>query len=288
MMRWNEVARRIGVLLLAGFLGACLVRIAPGYGISEESLDARLNADSLAQLRKQGRRDHNVFTFYGAYLLRAAHGDLGYSQMLDRPVVQLLGERLPLTLKSAAIGLTYAWLGAGLLACAMALARIPALENIFSALSGLVLCVPAALLGLLLFLLDFQVAAGIGALVFPKIYTYTRGLIEQGLNSTHVITARAQGVNPIRVLLFHAIAPARLEMLALFAITLIAALGSAVPLEVVCDAPGIGQLAWRAAIGRDMPLLTALTLVMAAITLTANSLSDLLGAQWVTTRANTR
>jgi peptide/nickel transport system permease protein len=48
------------------------------------------------------------------------------------------------------------------------------------------------------------------------------------------------------------------------------ALGASVPIEVLCDQPGIGQLAWQAALGRDLPVLVALTWIAATITLIAN------------------
>jgi ABC-type dipeptide/oligopeptide/nickel transport system permease component len=46
--------------------------------------------------------------------------------------------------------------------------------------------------------------------------------------------------------------------------------------EVLCDLPGIGQLAWKAALGRDMELLVNLTMIITMVTLLANSAGDLL------------
>jgi peptide/nickel transport system permease protein len=62
---------------------------------------------------------------------------------------------------------------------------------------------------------------------------------------------------------------------ALAAISVSLALGAAIPLEALCDQPGIGQLAWQAALGRDLPLLVGLTLVMALVVMTANTVSDI-------------
>ena len=55
------------------------------------------------------------------------------------------------------------------------------------------------------------------------------------------------------------------------------ALGAAIPVEALCSIPGIGQLAWQAAMGRDLSLLVTVTLLVTAITLMANTTSDLLG-----------
>ena len=54
------------------------------------------------------------------------------------------------------------------------------------------------------------------------------------------------------------------------------AFAAAIPVEVVCDSPGLGQLAWKAALSRDVPLLVNLTLVIAIVTVAANSFSELL------------
>jgi len=51
--------------------------------------------------------------------------------------------------------------------------------------------------------------------------------------------------------------------------------GAAIPIEALCDSPGIGQLAWQAALNRDLPLIMTVTLLVTVITVGANSLSDL-------------
>jgi ABC-type dipeptide/oligopeptide/nickel transport system permease component len=48
-------------------------------------------------------------------------------------------------------------------------------------------------------------------------------------------------------------------------------------MEALCDIPGIGQLAWKAALGRDVALLINLTMVVTLVTLVANSVSDMMG-----------
>jgi peptide/nickel transport system permease protein len=43
------------------------------------------------------------------------------------------------------------------------------------------------------------------------------------------------------------------------------AFGAAIPIEVLCDSPGLGQLAWQAALKRDLPLLVDITLLVALV-----------------------
>jgi peptide/nickel transport system permease protein len=53
------------------------------------------------------------------------------------------------------------------------------------------------------------------------------------------------------------------------------AFGAAIPIEALCDSPGIGQLAWQAALNRDLPLIVNLTFILTLITVAANWLASL-------------
>jgi len=92
-------------LMVGGFLAATLVRVAPGFGVDEEQLDTRLNSQSIESLSQKSESNENLILFYLHYAQRLLHGDLGMSRTLQRPVAQLLSERLPETLKSVALGL---------------------------------------------------------------------------------------------------------------------------------------------------------------------------------------
>src|SRR5690349_14161114 len=100
-----QPARRILLTaLLGGLLGATLVRVSPGFGVDEREMDSRLNAESRLAMRAEHAADKNIVAFYLRYLGGLAHGDLGFSRSLNRPVSELLKERLPLTLMSLAYG----------------------------------------------------------------------------------------------------------------------------------------------------------------------------------------
>ena len=60
------------------------------------------------------------------------------------------------------------------------------------------------------------------------------------------------------------------ELFALLGVSLSTAFTAAIPVEAICDSPGIGQLAWQAALARDLPVLTNLTLIVTAVTLLGN------------------
>jgi peptide/nickel transport system permease protein len=52
------------------------------------------------------------------------------------------------------------------------------------------------------------------------------------------------------------------------------AFGAAIPVETLCGLPGIGQLAWKAAIARDLPVLVSLTMMITVVTQVCNAISD--------------
>jgi peptide/nickel transport system permease protein len=67
------------------------------------------------------------------------------------------------------------------------------------------------------------------------------------------------------------------QLLALAGVSVSIAFGAAIPIEALCDLPGIGQLAWKAATARDLPLLVAVTFLVIAMTQACNALSDWAG-----------
>ena len=61
------------------------------------------------------------------------------------------------------------------------------------------------------------------------------------------------------------------SLLALAGVSISVALGAAIPVEALCGIAGVGDLAWHAALSRDLPLLVNITVVVTSVTLLANS-----------------
>jgi len=271
------VAKILITVVIGGFLGATLVRLAPGFGVDEDQLDTRLSHQSVQAMRDKQNGDSNLFVFYFRYLSRLFHGDLGDSRTLQRPVSQLVAERLPETLKSVAMGLALGWSAGFLLAVAIVMSRAWYLDLLGSLLVGVLLCLPAAVLALLFVLAQAPARLLLGLVVFPKIFRYSRNLLARSSALPHVLTARAKGLGNTRVLVWHILPTAAPQLLALLGVTVSVAFTAAIPMEALCDMPGIGQLAWKAALGRDVALLVNLTMIVTLATLVANSASDMIG-----------
>ena len=276
----SRLARHAGrialTLILGGLLGATLVRVAPGFGVDEAELDSRLSTQSIAALRASQPGSESLASFYWHYLSRLAHGDFGISRSLQRPVAELLRERTPETARSVALGLTLGWLLGLSLAIAVVMSRSWGVDLFASLLGGALLCLPAAVLALLFLIARMPGRLVLALIVFPNIFRYARNLLVRGAASPHVLTARAKGLGNFAVFFWHILCPAAPQLLALAGVSVSIAFTAAIPVEALCDLPGLGQLAWKAALSRDLYLLVTLTMIVAVVTLGANSIADLL------------
>jgi len=281
----QHIAALVSIVLLGGLLSATLVRLAPGFDTDEEQLNARLNSESVQALRQARAGDRNIARFYLHYLGRALHGDLGESRTLNRPVRELLTERLPVTARLAGRGLLAGWVCAVLLAIGATMSGRAACDLAATLLAGIFLSMPAAVLALLFVFANAPACLVIALVVFPKVFSYTRNLLAKSYASPHLVTAYAKGLAPLRILLWHVLPVTGAQLLAVAGISVSIALGAAIPVEALCGIAGIGQLAWQAALGRDLPLLVNLTVLVTVITLVANWGSEIAGQSFRTSAA---
>ncbi len=267
----------VATMLIGGLLSATLVRFAPGFDTDEAQLDPHLNSASIEALRQVRAEQHNIFRFYLRSLERAVHGDLGNSISLGQPVIKLLRERASLTVRLVGIGLLLSWAAVLALALSAAWLRALSFDTLATILSGTLLCLPAAVLALLSVLWSVPGAIAIALIVAPRDYRYTRNLLASAYARPHIVTARAKGLSELRILFWHVVPVAAPQLLALAGVSVAMAMGATVPVEALCGFAGIGQLAWEAALARDLPLLTNITILVTLVTLLANSGADVIG-----------
>jgi peptide/nickel transport system permease protein len=271
------MSRALVLLLLSGLAAAALIRIAPGFGVDERALDPRLSARTHTALEREHSGERNPVTFYVRFLSALLHGDAGRSTVFGQPVAVLIRERAPTTIRTVSTGLALGWSTAVLLAVAGVLSGRGAALTAFG-LSGALLSVPSALLATVCLLAKLPPGCAIAAVIFPRVFPHTYEQLRAGLGRPHVLMARAKGLPAGRVFLFHVVPTTLLPVLALAGVSAVLAFGASIPVEALADSPGIGQLAWRAALGRDLSVLVMITLLLTAITLVANALADVASA----------
>jgi peptide/nickel transport system permease protein len=260
--------------LLGGFLAATLVRYSPGFGADERELDPRLSQRSVEWLRGQRQQDAGVLRYYGTYLNGALRGDLGSSESLHRPIGQLVSERFPVTLRSVSLAIVTAWCAAFVLATLSWAIRGWLFDLSCTLVSGFLLSLPAAIIALLFVYLRAPVFLAIAVVMFPKLFRFIHNLLTESSDLPHVLAAKSRGVAKVHIFTRHILAPSSAALVALLGISISMGFGAAVPMEALCDTAGIGQLAWYAAINRDLPLIMNLTLVVTLITIACNVLAD--------------
>jgi peptide/nickel transport system permease protein len=258
----------------SSLVGATLIRVAPGFTSDEQELNAGLSTASVEAIRQARMADANIPQFYARYLKSLIRGDLGTSTALNQPVRDLLRERLPVTLKNLGIALLLGWS----LGLALAIAAFLSGSRIFAfaadGVGGSLISTPAAVMALIFLMLRWPPMVAAGVLILPKIYRYCQNLLEESSRMPHVFAAQARGAAQWRVLAVHMGPIALPQLLALAGVSVSIGLGVLLPIEVICDVAGIGQLAWTAALSRDLPLLVNLTLVVSFMTICSTMFSD--------------
>jgi peptide/nickel transport system permease protein len=233
-----------------------------------------------------------------------ARGDFGYSFVYQRPIRQLIAERLSNTVLLNLIALTAAWtLGLGL-GLAAAASRGSPLDWTIGALTTILLASPGVVLAVLLLAGAARVGLPIGglsggdeaagtaqrlvdlvrhlivpaaaiALVWlPAITRHTRTALIGALDAPYVLGARSRGIGRWRLLFVHALREALAPVSTLFGLSLSAVLSASLVVEVIMAWPGIGQLAYDAVFKRDIFLVVDLAQLSALLLLVGNSIAD--------------
>jgi peptide/nickel transport system permease protein len=267
----------LATVFIGGLLSAALVRFAPGFDADEAELDPHLNSESLQALRQTRVEQHNLVRFYLHSVQRAVHGDLGTSISLGQPVTRLLRDRAPLTLRLVGVGFLLSWATVLALSLSAAWLRAFAYDTFATILNGTLLCIPAAVLALLSVLWNVPGALAIALIIAPHDYRYARNLLAKAYSLPHIVTARAKGLSELRILFWHVVPVVGPQLLAVAGISVSLAVGAAIPVEALCGLAGVGQLAWQAALARDLPLLMNITILVTLVTLLANSGADVIG-----------
>jgi peptide/nickel transport system permease protein len=269
------LCRSLAILVISGFCGAALVRLAPGFGADERMLDPRFSAGTRENIERHTAGDGGPVRFYVRYLGGIIRGNAGYSVVFGAPVSELIRERAATTIEEVVGGLSLGW-GAALVFAGLTAwsGRAPAVLTGMTVSGGL-LSIPSAVLATLCLLLHLSAAFAIAAVVFPRVFPHAYEQFRAGSAAAHVVMARARGVRGPRLFLFHVVPPSLMPLVALAGVSVALAWGASIPIEALADVPGIGQLAWRAALGRDLPVLVSITLLLTLITVAANTVAAL-------------
>ncbi len=218
----------LATALVAGFLCTVIVKLSPGFGLDELALDPTLSAETADAMRLSSEASENSLSVYVKWLRHAATGDLGFSRSLGQPVRDLLAERIPVTAALMAYGISGAWFLAFLAAVPAAVFRAAALSALADWSSVLLACLPAAGIAVVVFQCGGPPKFMLPIVLFPRLYSYTRNLLQEGIRQPRVILAAAKGLGRSRILLTHVMLPSLAQFFALGAVSVNMAFAAAV------------------------------------------------------------
>lgn len=258
---------RILFLVLAVSLGTiALMRFAPGYFSDAREMDPQHAAAARSELEAQQREQRSIGNLTSDLFRGWLHGDLGRSRQYDVPVGELIQPRLRITLSLLGRGVLLGWLVAFAVALPLSAARGRTMATLTAIPSALLLAVPVGALATLSLITNFGgPVLVLTALIGTRNFKFISCLFAQGWKDPCLFQARAQGIRPVRIAWKHLLPTIMPQLRALAIMSLVVALGAIVPVEVIFNVPGLGQLAWQAAMNRDLPVLLAVTLGMVAI-----------------------
>jgi peptide/nickel transport system permease protein len=282
----ERLATSVVVMLVVALLTFALIDFAPGSYLDELAANPQISAETLDRIRVQYGLDRPFYQKFWQWARSVGSGDFGYSFVYQRPIRQLVAERLWNTVSLNLTALAVAWtlgLALGWISAAMGgsivdwtiAAVAAALLSIPVVVSAILLLAGAARLGLALHSL-FLPATAIAAVWLPAIARHSRSAVLHALAAPHMLAARARGVSRTRLLLVHAAREALNPLTGLIGISVAALLSASLPVEVVMSWPGIGQLTYDAVLKRDIFLVVDLVQLSALLLLAGNTIGDLL------------
>jgi ABC-type dipeptide/oligopeptide/nickel transport system permease component len=268
------------LVLLASVASALLVRFSPGSRVDERELDPRMSPETVAALRAEREAETSLRAGFLGYWKKALRGDLGESKSRNAPIMALLVQNAPATLRRLGIGLAGAWfLGLGLAIVVARFRGVLGLDAGMALAAGILLSLPAAVLAYLCLTMGAAVDSVLMLVLAPRVFRFSRNLLLEAYGAPHIGMARARGIGEMPILFGHVLRGSVPQMLALLAASLSMAVGAIIPIEAMCDAAGLGRLAWQAAMSRDLPLLLNLTMLISLLTTAAMMLADLASPQ---------
>lgn len=265
--------RALAILLASGML-ALLVRYSPGFEADERDLEPTLSAASRETMHSARAAERNVLSYIVSFTARAAHGDFGVSRVLDVPVRDLIAQRGPITAQILLKGAGYAWLAALTWTAVIAVFNRRRCSDLSIVLSTCVMCVPVAVLAVFGWHAHCSPDWVLAIALLPKIFQVARTLVAGALNQPDVLAAKSRGIGSLPILLRYILPKVGGPLLAWMAATAGMAIGALIPIEVIFDVPGLGQLVWKAALARDLPVLLTVTTFVAIIIQFSNLVSS--------------
>jgi peptide/nickel transport system permease protein len=330
LKRWRYLLGKIGwalfTILFVLVLNFFLFRVLPGDPARAGIHDPRLKKEAIEAIRvrfgldkpvincfqslnpvKLGSCTVNPFeTQFFIYVGNLLHGEMGISYHSNRPVADVLAERLWNTVLLIGAGQILAILIGVIFGVFAAWKARTSIDYAALITSLVAWSLPTFWLGIILLFWGSNHGLPIGGKATPGISTYpfmyqlgdiishmflptlTYTIVYMGeymlimrsslldvLSEDYILTAKAKGLNTFQILKDHALKNAMLPLVTIIAINLGFTMAGAIQIESVFSWPGLGDAIYEAVSRRDFPVLQGAFLLIAIGVILANLIADL-------------
>ncbi|MBM4439864.1 MAG: ABC transporter permease [Candidatus Rokubacteria bacterium] len=290
-------------LLIASLIVFTLPRLIPGDVVAM-MLEEKAYAKDLEELRAKLGLNRPIYVQYFEWLGRAVQGDLGESLWTRRPVLEEIGQRLPITLELALLSLVVAIVIAVPVGVIAAARQDTAQDYIFRSTAILGLSVPGFWLATLVIVLPaiwwgwrpltgyveiskdvvghilqmLLPAAILGVAFAAAMMRLTRGMLLEVLRQDYVRTAWSKGLRERVIILKHGLRNAIIPVITYIGTQLPQVIGGTVIIETIFGLPGMSRFLFDAINQRDYPVIQGVNLVVVSFIVLVNLVVDALYA----------
>jgi len=304
----RRIIQAIPLLFLVIVVMFCMIHLAPGDPVSLFIQGAPgATPEFVQQMRESLGLDKPIGVQLVRYLGRVVQLDLGYSFFYQQRVDRMIAERLPLTLLLVAIATvvaSVAGVALGSLAAAHPYSAIDVLNTVIAVVGY---SIPVFWLSQLLIIVfsmslhvfptggvPFRALGGVGLLDWTRYLTLpvislavlqlalvtrvARAAMLETLGTEYVKAARARGLAERTILWKHALRNAFLPVLTVITLNFSFQIGGALLVETIYSLPGMGRMMLDSLLRRDYPVLVGMLIVLSAIVMLVNLITDILYA----------
>ena len=280
-----------------------MLRMVPG-----DIADILFNAAGMIDVAEKAKLEHElgldrpIVVQYVDWIGGLAHGDLGYSYVSEKPAIDEILPRIPITAKLAGLALAFSILFGVPLGVLSAVKQNTALDYVLRVISLSGLSIPAFWLGLLILMafvawfgtipiytdqpqgfwstvaLYSVPAAAVGFRSSALVMRLTRSSMLEVLRQDYIRTARAKGASDRNVNYHHALRNAMLPVVTVIGIEAAFLMGGLIVTETVFNIPGVARFLVEAIRWRDYPIVQNLVMFIAVVAVSINFIIDLLYA----------
>jgi peptide/nickel transport system permease protein len=312
------VLRRLLILIpflfLISVVSFAVIQLPPGdfvdtYVRNLEVQGGSVNQGQRAAIEAQYGLDKPVYVQYGIWVKHIAQGDFGNSFLYDRPVGDILKERVPRTVGIALAAMLLTWLIAVPIGIYSALRQYSVWDHLFTFISFVGLAVPGFLLALVLMYVVYEKTGWLVTGMFSPEYraapwsvakfvdmlknlwlpllvlavTSAAGVIRvlrasllDEIKKQYVTTARSKGMPEWKLVMRYPVRIAINPLISTIGWMLPALVGGEVVVSKVLNIPTTGPVLLEAILSQDMYLTGALVMILSALTVVGTLASDVL------------